>query len=60
MKNIDLNYLCTVIGNLSGIPIRVFHGEEQVFTYSLVQLPKDPMELYRKELFAVKIGRAHV
>ena len=53
MKNIDLNYLCTVIGNLSGIPIRVFHGEEQVFTYSLVQLPKDPMELYRKELFAV-------
>lgn len=53
MKNIDLNYLCTVIGNLSGIPIRVFRGEEPVFAYSLVQLPKDPMELYRKELFAV-------
>ena len=53
MKNIDLNYLCTVIGNLSGIPIRVFHGEEPVFAYSLVRLPKDPMELYRKELFAV-------
>ena len=53
MKNIDLNYLCMVIGNLSGIPIRVFRGEEPVFAYSLVQLPKDPMELYRKELFAV-------
>ena len=23
MKNIDLKYICTVIGNLTGIPIRL-------------------------------------
>ena len=53
MENLDLRYLCTVIGSLSGIPIRVFRGEDQTFYYSLVQLSKDPMELYRKELFGI-------
>lgn len=54
MENLDLRYLCTVIGNLAGIPIRVFHGEEQTFYYALIQLSKDPMELYRKELFDIR------
>lgn len=54
MKDIDFNYLCTVIGNLSGIPIRVFDGENQVFYYSLVNLPKDPILPYKKDIFAIK------
>ena len=32
----DHKYLCTVIGNLSGIPIRVFENGERTFFYSLV------------------------
>ena len=54
MKNIDLPYLCTVIGNLSGMPIRIFWGEELFFHYSIVQLPCDPMDLYREEIFKIQ------
>lgn len=54
MAELDLRYLCTVIGNLAGMPIRVFRGVEQIFYYSLVQLSKDPMELYRGEIFSIR------
>ena len=57
MKNIDLIYLCTVIGNLSGIPIRIYENDKQVFYHSLVQLPKDPLTLYFSDIFAVE---AHI
>lgn len=54
MNDIDLRYICTVIGNLSGIPIRVYQGETLFFYHSLVYLPKDPMETCREELSRVK------
>ncbi len=54
MKQIDLEYLCTVIGNLSGIPIRLYDGETLVFSYSFVKLPKDPVELYRDEIWSIQ------
>lgn len=54
MKNIDLRYICKVIGNLSGVPIRVFQGENLYFYHSLVYLPKDPMEMYREDIWRVK------
>ena len=50
MENLDLRYLCTVIGNLSGVPIRLYDGETLIFSYSFVKLPKDPVELYREEI----------
>jgi len=53
MENVDLNYLCTVIGNLSGIPIRLYEGDELVFFYSFVKLPKDPVELYREDIWGI-------
>ena len=43
MEKTDLRYICTVIGNLSGIPIRIFTGDELTFYHSLVRLPKDPI-----------------
>lgn len=54
MKQIDLEYLCTVIGNLSGIPIRLYDGETLVFSYTFVKLPKDPVELYRDEIWKIQ------
>lgn len=54
MKNIDYNYLCTVIANLAGIPLRLYKDEQQIFCHSLVHLPKDPMNLYKKEIFDIK------
>lgn len=35
MKQIDLEYLCTVIGNFSGIPIRLFMGKDFNFSAPL-------------------------
>ncbi len=54
MDNIDIRYICTVIGNLSGIPIRVYEKDKQTFYYSIVSLPKDPMNAYKDKIFAVK------
>ncbi len=54
MKNLDIFYLCTVIGNLSGIPVRIFEGKEQVFYYSVVQLPKDPMSVYCSQILEIQ------
>ena len=53
MENIDYNYLCNIIGNLSGIPIRVFENEKQVFYHALVNLPVDPMIPYKSEIFSI-------
>jgi len=50
MKKEDLIYLCTVIGNLSGIPVRLYKGSQQVFHHSVVALPGDPFLLAEKEI----------
>lgn len=54
MEAIDLRYLCTTIGNLSGIPIRIFEGEQLTFYYSQIRLPRDPMLVYQNEIFAMQ------
>lgn len=51
---IDFFYLCKMIGNLSGIPIRIYHNKRQTFYYSLVNLPQDPIVLYEKEILSIK------
>lgn len=53
MKEGDLRYICTVLGNLSGIPIRLLRGGETVFYHSLVRLPADPMKVWAAELMAI-------
>lgn len=54
MENVDLQYLCTVIGNLSGVPIRLYDGESLVFSYSFVTLPKDPVLLYLEDIRKIR------
>lgn len=54
MKNTDLQYICTAIGNLSGMPVRLFAGRELRFFHSLVDWPKDPMCLYEEDIFAIE------
>ena len=53
MKNLDYNYLCTVIGNMSGIPIRLYKNNRQIFYHALVNLPKDPMDAFKKDILAI-------
>ena len=53
MKNIDLEYLCRVIGNLAGIPIRIYHQQQQVYFYSVVDFPTDPVLPYLNNVFTI-------
>lgn len=53
MKNIDYNYLCTVIGNLSGIPIRAYKNGERILFHSIVDLPQDPLTPYIDRALAI-------
>ena len=57
MKGLDICYLCTVIANLSGIPVRIFEHNEQIFYYSVVHLPKDPLVVYESEIMRIQ---AHI
>lgn len=50
---IDLIYLCKNIGNLSGIPIRIYQDKKIIFFYSLVNLPKDPVIIYEDEILKI-------
>lgn len=53
MENLDVQYLCTIIGNLSGVPIRLYDGRERIFYHALVDLPKDPVELYTQDIWKI-------
>ena len=57
MKTEDLVYLCTTIGNLSGIPVRLYHRDKLSFYHSMVSLPVDPV---RPDLDAVMAISSHV
>lgn len=51
---IDLEYLCTVIGNMAGVPIRIYTDKKLTFYHSFVHLSKDPVLLYEEELLAIE------
>lgn len=50
----DLKYICTNLGNLSGIPVRLYKNNEQIFYYSLIKLMKDPFEVSKEAAFKLK------
>lgn len=54
MKELDLNYICHAIGNLSGIPIRLYRKSELQYFFSMVELVKDPVFLHVDSISAIK------
>lgn len=53
MKPLNIRYLCQTIGNLSGLPVRLYENGEPVLFCSVVRFPRDPMEPYRDALFNI-------
>lgn len=53
MEGIDLEYLCRVIGNLTGIPVRIYRDKELSFFYSVVDFPADPIAPYLDNVFTI-------
>ena len=49
----DMEYLCTMIGDLSGMPIRLYENGRLIFTHSFVKLPKDPVSLYIDDILKI-------
>ena len=49
----DCEYICRVFADLSGVPTRLFEGDELRRLWSVVRLPRDPMCVYKDEIFAV-------
>ena len=47
----DLKYISTNLGNLSGIPVRLYKNNQLEFYYSLVNLLKDPFEIDKVQAF---------
>ena len=54
---IDFEYLARSMARLAGVPVRVFEEETELFHFFPASLPRDPMALCQKELFAIT---AHV
>ncbi len=51
---IDFEYLCRITANLSGIPVRVYKGEELLSFHSPVTLIRDPMLLCKDQLWSIR------
>ena len=54
MDTIGLAYLAKKLGALTGIPVRIYKGKEEIFYYSTVSIPKDPLLLYLDQVFSIK------
>lgn len=55
MNTEDIRYLCTTIGNLAGIPIRIYKDNKQIFYHSVVNLPKDPILPYEDNILKIQV-----
>ena len=42
-NEINLEYLCTNLGNLSSIPVRLYEKDSLIFYYSIINIPYDPI-----------------
>lgn len=46
----DIEYIATTIANLAGTLVRIYKGNEKVFSHSLVLFPKDPVIPYLRDI----------
>ena len=52
--NIDIDYLCKKMSDMSGLPIRVFNDDKLENTFSVIPLIIDPYVLYKDDIFSKK------
>ncbi len=53
MKKEDYFYLCDVIGNLAGMPVRIYKNDVPIYYKSLVNLPIDPIKPYIDDILKI-------
>ena len=52
---IDWEYLIRSMARLSGIPVRAYRKGTELCRGFPVELPRDPLEVCREEVFAVSV-----
>ena len=50
MREYDLQYICRVIGDLSGLPIRGYRSGRRLHYHSVATLPVDPIVVCRDSI----------
>ena len=50
---VDFAYLARTMARLSGIPVRVYRGGEELSRCFPVALPRDPLDICREDVFAI-------
>ena len=53
MRRIDIEYVTRSIGDLAGVPVRIYEGEKPVFFHSRQDFPADPIKPYLDGVLAV-------
>lgn len=51
--SVNYEFISKSMSDLSGIPVRVYRDKEEICRHFPVKLPKDPMEIYQKDIFAI-------
>ncbi|MGM9597593.1 MAG: hypothetical protein ACI3XO_07250, partial [Eubacteriales bacterium] len=57
MEHIDYDYFCNAIGNIVGIPVRLYRNGKRAFYRAVIDLPVDPLTPFEEEVLAID---AHV
>lgn len=53
MKIEDIEYLCTTIGNLCGIPVRIYQKGQKEFYHSVISFYVDPIAPYEEKILKI-------
>lgn len=53
MKKIDIKYLSVSIGDLAGVPVRIYEGNEITLFHSLQDFPADPIKPYANSVLNI-------
>ena len=54
MGTVSYEYLAHAMARLSGIPVRIYESSEERCRFFPAALPKDPLELCREEVLAIR------
>jgi len=57
---IDIDYLIRKINDMSGVPIRLYKGQELISFHSIVPLNYDPFILYKENVFATELPTGYI
>lgn len=53
MKFVDYNYIATMIGDFSRVPVHIYKNNELTFYYSITHFIKDPISIHQSDILKI-------